>query len=76
MFVSVLSLFSFPRIMAQTETLYVWFGGEFQGGVWHDTVYAPIGEWIDIPVYFSCNSNNVVVADMCLPLGINKDYLD
>lgn len=58
------------------DTLFVWFGGEFQGNNWKDTTFAGVDEWIDMPVYFSGNSINVVVADMCLPLGINKSYLD
>jgi len=72
---ALLSVCFFAGAEAQ-DGLYVWFGGEFQGGVWHDTVYAPVDEWVDIPVYFSGSSTNVVVAGMCLPLGINKAYVD
>jgi hypothetical protein len=75
-FAAALSLYAFSQVTAQNDTLYVWFGGEFQGEMWHDTVYAPIGDWIDIPVFFSGSSYDVVVGDMVIPLGINKDFID
>jgi hypothetical protein len=69
------SVFVFSSAGAQ-DTLYVWFGGEFQGELWNDTVFADTGEWIDIPVYFRAGSSGVSVGDFCLPLGINKGYIN
>ncbi|MCP4582130.1 MAG: hypothetical protein GY839_10975 [candidate division Zixibacteria bacterium] len=56
---------------AQRDDLYV-FIGTADGS---DFMAYPNG-WFEIPVFFMSENNNVDVADMSYPLGMNNCYID
>jgi len=70
----LLVLFSFTAASATSVNL--WIGGEFTGDLWTDVMNVSPGSWVDIPVYAMGESPDVNIADMMIPLGINKTYLD
>jgi hypothetical protein len=55
----------------------IYVGGNFTGGTWHDTIYAPINSNVDVPVYFDFSTEpTAYVANVHLPLGVNDTYID
>jgi len=58
------------------DTAYFWNGGYFNEEYqWHDTIYAGINQWIDIPVYFM-GGPNVTIENLCYPLAARFDLID
>jgi len=65
-----------PFAAVNAASVNLWIGGEFTGDLWTDVMNVSPGEWVDIPVYAMGESQDVNIADMMIPLGINKAYLD
>ncbi len=65
-----------PFSLSFANSVDIWFGGQFDGFAWNDVMEVTPGQWIDIPVYAMGNSDDIYLADMTLPLGINKQYID
>ena len=64
----------------QSEGFEVWYGGSFSDtadpGTWNNVINVCPDEDIDIPVYALCLTDTTYIANFCLPLGINTDYID
>ena len=54
----------------------IWFGGDFDSGVWNNSMNVAPDTWIDIPVYIKGDNKSVYISDMMISLGINKTYID
>jgi hypothetical protein len=65
-----------PFSLTFANSVDIWFGGQFNGFAWDDVMNVEPGEWVDIPVYIKGNAPNHQIADMMVPLGINKEYID
>ena len=65
-----------PFSLSFANTVDIWYGGQFERLAWDDVMVVTPGEWVDIPVYVMGDSRNLKIADMMLPLGINKQYID
>ncbi len=65
-----------PFAAAGATSVNLWIGGEFTGELWTDVMNVSPGEWVDIPVYAMGENQDVEIANMMIPLGINKAYLD
>jgi hypothetical protein len=73
-FLALLVLIPFSLTFANSVDL--WFGGQFDGFAWDDVMVVSPGQWVDVPVYAMGNSRDIQIADMMVPLGINKQYVD
>jgi hypothetical protein len=69
-------LLMIPFTFAFSGSVDLWYGGQFNGFAWDDVMVVAPGEWVNIPVYALSQNDDVVVADMMVPLGINKAYID
>lgn len=79
----------FNVAVAENETTYLnitllpepapalfWNGGYFDGEYqWHDTIYAGVNQWIDIPIYFM-GGPDVAIENMNYPLAVRYDLID
>jgi hypothetical protein len=62
-----------------SEGFEVWYGGEFTDfgdpGTWNNVMTVSPDKDIDIPVFALCLTDTSYIANFCLPLGINVDYV-
>lgn len=65
-----------PLTFAWSSTVDIYYGGSFAGTTWNDVMVVSPGESVDIPVYVVSSNPDVYVADMMVPLGINKAVID
>lgn len=65
-----------PLALSWGSSVDIYYGGSFSGTTWNDVMVVSPGEWVDIPVYVVSDNPGVYVADMMIPLGINKAYVD
>jgi hypothetical protein len=65
-----------PLTFAWSSTMDIYYGGSFAGANWNDVMVVSPGETVDIPVYVVSDNPDVSVADMMLPLGVNKAIVD
>ena len=65
-----------PFTMAFGNSVELYYGGHFNGFSWDDVMTVAPGEDVDISVYAFCDDPSMRIADMMVPLGINKAYFD
>jgi len=58
----------------ENETLFVWFGGDFDGG-WNNVITVSPDKDVDIDVFAMQSSSLITLGDFTAPLGINKTYV-
>jgi hypothetical protein len=72
---ALLAMFIFAS--SASAAVHVYFGGTFTGTTWHDTISAPIGANVDVPVYFDFSAEpTAYIGNVHLPLGVNNTYID
>jgi len=65
-----------PFTFAFGNSVELWYGGQFSGFSWDDVMVVQPGQDVDISVYALCDNPEMRIADMMVPLGINKTYID
>jgi len=67
-------LFASTAFGQSVDGFEVYYGGEFNP-TWDNVMTVSPDKDIDIPVYAFNMNANVYIANFCLPLGINTDYI-
>jgi hypothetical protein len=73
---SLVMLLLLPFVTAAATSIDLWYGGDFDNITWNETMNVAPGTWVDIPVYAKGELVDVNVADLMIPLGIQKLYID
>jgi hypothetical protein len=73
---SLVMLLLIPLATGAATSIDLWYGGDFDNITWNDAMNVVPGTWVDIPVYARGEVLDINVADLMIPLGIQKLYID